>query len=901
MLAAIAIWMFALRGSAKPAVIAKAAGSAVDPWAAGGKPSAPRPSRDSEAGPAPRGGMPEWSLDPDREGTITLEGQVVGSDKTGIAGATVWLSSVPPRHVEADEDGSFRFDKLVGRTYSLSAKAGKLVGSLQYRVTATPDPAIIYMSEGASVAVTVVDEQAAPIAKAVVSADDLAEVSATTDARGMATLAPVEPGFVGIDVKADGYAPASTFTTVGSGGSKGTVKLTLHRGVAVAGHVVDETGAAIAQARVLLSSGTMGGFGGGGEDGDKILTNDKGEFTIPVVAPGKYTLRAMDGVHSPGKAAPITVADKPLTGVEVTMKAGGTVAGVVVDTGGAKVPYAIVRVAGAGANRWRVAPRQATADANGAFELHGLMRGKLQARAESDTAASKLVEVDLEAAESARNVKLVLDVTGVIAGIVVDGAGAPVTEVQVNAMPDFFGGGPTETMGIAGSTTATTDGAGAFKLHGLADGKYRVWASRAGASRMDFGADGVSAKTGDTAVKVTLLAPGGIKGTIVIDGATAPPKLATIAVGFQPPTPADAGVFEVKSLTPGKWDVTFRGPEFAEMAKRNVVVEAGKVTDLGTITVFRGRRLNGKVVDSKGTPVAGAKVKLGDMLFSAEGADEESGPMGDLYGMRWAVSDQDGEFTIIGVPAKGTQAAAYATSGSSPAVAVAPGKEDPPPILLTLRGFGTVVGTVTRAGQPLPSVGVSQSIKGGGAQMGFTRTDDSGAFTMTKVPEGTVVIQAMQQQMMTMRSSSTSVKVVAGQQTVAKLDFPVGNVTLTVAITPVAGQTVNFALVMLMPSGVIAPTAKEVMDQFMGGGAFGQQKWTPGASPAFTELLPGEYTVCSIPITGNMMDANFLARMGDLMFQLKAYCVPAHVAASPAAQTVTQQLPAQPLPEQPAP
>ena len=56
------------------------------------------------------------------------------------------------------------------------------------------------------------------------------------------------------------------------------------------------------------------------------------------------------------------------------------------------------------------------------------------------------------------------------------------------------------------------------------------------------------------------------------------------------------------------------------MIKRDVQIEPGKTTDLGTVTALRGRRLAGKVVDSTGAPVAGAKIKVGEMLFSAEGA-----------------------------------------------------------------------------------------------------------------------------------------------------------------------------------------------------------------------------------------------------------------------------------------
>ena len=106
------------------------------------------------------------------------------------------------------------------------------------------------------------------------------------------------------------------------------------------------------------------------------------------------------------------------------MKAGGSITGSVVDKGGNPVPYASVRVSGSGRRMWMIASRQTTSDKRGMFELRGLARAKLQLRAESDAEASKIVEADLEAHAEAKDIKLVLDVSGMISGIVVDDGAA---------------------------------------------------------------------------------------------------------------------------------------------------------------------------------------------------------------------------------------------------------------------------------------------------------------------------------------------------------------------------------------------------------------------------------------------------------------------------------------------
>src|SRR5262245_60186083 len=117
--------------------------------------------------PGARGFGPRWSLDVDPEGPLRLEGQVVGPDGRGVGDAEVWLSSVPPRSAKTEGDGTFTFDKLVGRTYSVSAKAGDLVGGpTTFKLTVKSDPVVIRLGAGAAVVVSVVDDGAKPIADA---------------------------------------------------------------------------------------------------------------------------------------------------------------------------------------------------------------------------------------------------------------------------------------------------------------------------------------------------------------------------------------------------------------------------------------------------------------------------------------------------------------------------------------------------------------------------------------------------------------------------------------------------------------------------------------------------------------------------------------------------------------
>ncbi len=863
-------------------------------------PAAAQPGK-SEDKPAPRGSAPKWTLDVDREGPLRLEGQVLGLDGKGVGGAKVWLGSVPPRSTKSEDDGTFSFDKLVGRTYYLSASSGELLGGpVHYKLTGTSDPVVIRLAEGAVVNVTVVDDAAKPIEGADVKHDE--EHAAKTNAAGKATLKPVHPGWVAVDAKASGYAPNSAYTMIGSAGATGELKITLRKGFAVSGRVIDENGKPVAKVKINASAGM---WGLGGTDNDDAITDDKGGFQIAALAAGTHTLSAVDGEHAPAQSSPITIADRPVTGIEIKMKSGGRVAGTVIDTANKPVPFATVRIAGktsGGDGDRNAASRQATCDKDGTFEIRGLARNKLQARAESDTAASKVIDVDLSDKAAASGLELVLDVSGQIAGVVVDDKGAPVPEVQVNAFPDILGGASTEGLQLAGMSSATTDGGGAFVIHGLPDGAYKLWAARPSSSAQEWGQSGTPAKVGDKAVKITLAAPGTLIGKIVIDGAASPPKLATVQLGSVTPTPATEGAFQIKDVNPGTYDVTFRSPEFAELIKRDVKIDPGKTTDLGTVTAFRGRKLTGKVVDGAGAPVAGAKVKVGGMLISAQGQEEQGENFENMAGVRSAISDQEGEFTIIGVPSKTstTAMADHSDRGRSLAIAIPAGTDDPPPVTLALRGFGSITGKVTQKGKPLAHVGISEASKGGsGAQASFAQTAEDGTFTMAKVPEGTHVLQAMQQKMMAMKGTSVTVQVTAGKETKVSIDIPSGQNVLAVTIKPLPNNVVNAAQVFVFKGTVAYSTGKQLVDAIFQGGDQNMKIWLGAGlpDPEFDELVPGDYSVCAIPITGKMDDPMFMQRLQENVQGLKVYCKAVKVTPAPLKQTVVHEVPAMtPLP-----
>ena len=142
--------------------------------------------------------IPTVEADLDREGPLRLEGQVVDADGQGVGGADVWLGTVPPRQAKTEGDGSFSFDKLVGRAYRLTARSGNNVGGpIEYRLTEKSDPAILTLTAGAALVVTVRGDDKKPIANAEIKSEDERDV-ATTGPDGTAKLQPINPGWVSV-------------------------------------------------------------------------------------------------------------------------------------------------------------------------------------------------------------------------------------------------------------------------------------------------------------------------------------------------------------------------------------------------------------------------------------------------------------------------------------------------------------------------------------------------------------------------------------------------------------------------------------------------------------------------------------------------------------------------------
>lgn len=902
-----------------------------DPGGGGAKQPAAAPSGDDpwdKAAPAKKAGggagdgeqaqgpKPRLSFEIDPDGNLLLEGSVLDEHDEPVAGAEVRISTSPPRTTRTETDGSFSFDKLLGRTYYVRARSGDKIGGSAAKVVAKGDPVVIRLREGNRLTVLVTDALTKkPIAGATVLRPDEEESDpgTKTGPDGKAVLRGLANDWVRITASAPGYGPKTESKGIGGSDKATSLEIALSKGAAVSGRVIDEAGQPIAGARVWAMDAANAWEGGAGERTAETTAKD-GTFTIAALAQGSYLFFAKDEAHAPAATTPVAVAgESPTTGVEIVMKAAASLAGVVVDQEGEPVAYATVRLSSKTYSADMVY-RQAAADDKGTFLIKGLPRTALRVRAEGEEASSAAVDIDLATTPNKTDLRLVLDRTATIAGVVVDDVDEPVPEATVTAYPDFMAGEVDWVM--ASNATATTDGDGRFVLKGLDEGKFRVWASRdSGGSKRSSGREGVAAHTGDTSVRLVLPAPGGIEGTIVMENGTKP-ELAIISAGWEDRVTAKGGAFTMRELQPGKYDLRIVGPEFAQKTVGDVEVKAGKTTDVGEVVVRRGRKLSGKVVDAKGAPVPGARVLFGKMLFGdgkqTGSEDEETSAQ---MGMRTTTTDADGAFAVSGVPrTSGSIVAEHATLGRSLSMKIPAGSEDIAGLKVALKGYGSVAGKVMSKGEPVAGAQVNAAPVGSSGQAVFVQSAQDGSFVMDKLPEGPTAITAMRTKGLGSLGGSRLVTVVAGKQVDGTIVLPAGDVALTVKVVPKPGETVNAGVVFLFRGGASATNGEEIMNLFLAnngvqgekgdttlavGGAAGMLFWLgPVAGyPTFEELVPRDYTACVIPITGSIMDQQLMGRLFAHMDKLEVVCKPVQLTPAPAQQETSVTVPAmRPLP-----
>ena len=825
--------------------------------------------------------------DDDPVGTLRLEGLVLGPDDQPVGGAIVALGSTPPRTATTEADGSFAFDRLVARTYRITARApAGVAGPVVAHLTDKSEPVVLHLRAGAKLAVEVVGSDGKPIdADVELRGDDPQRAHAPG---GHATFAPVVAGPYMVVASAPGMAPAHQLVRV-AGDSK--ARVVLAPGAPVSGKVVDDHGAPVAGARVVwLASGRF--VGQADWRLDAVTTNSDGAWTIAALPAGSFRFVATHPEHASGTSS-LVVLDgaHETTGVVVPLPPGAVVHGKVVDSTQQPVDGARVDIAPArGPNRrqgMRDAPRIAYSDAHGEFTIRGLPRAPLTATAFHDRGASSGVDVDTTSGE-AKDITITLDLTASIAGTVVDAAGQPIEGAQVIAFATQRAG---FNFARVTNDIALTDAGGRFRIGGLAEGEYSLRANRAGVAR-NFGgrgrrgSDGVTAKTGDEKVQIVLPAEGGVKGKLAFADGHAPTAF-TASVGATEQAFV-TGDFELDAIAPGDYQLELRGPGFQAHAQ-DVTIEPGKVTDVGAITVAAGRVLAG-IVTSHGQPVPGATVYAGHIVMGGGASNE--GPLGGFNiqlgaGTKQDTTDAQGSFSLAGFGGGDlTIIADLPSIGRSKALRVTEDAQDQSSLVLELVPYGALSGVLRQGGQPAPNIVVTaQSTTTPGAVY-MVQAGADGAYRFDRLAPDTYKVSAtLGNPRRGMRQYSQQADVPAGSEVKLDLTADPGSITLDLAMVATKGQLgVTFSY--LATGAIAAATATQLSLALAAQGPGAMQAVIGRGSAAFTEVVPGAYTACVVPLPSELRGGGALAYVQEHGNQLRAFCQQTTVAPSPPTQTL---------------
>ncbi len=552
------------------------------------------------------------------------------------------------------------------------------------------------------------------------------------------------------------------------------VLVTMGPGASISGAVRRKNGEGVEGFLVRAgeaAGGGRGGRGGGGGPGggpgagllnaigaDNATGADGGFFIDGLKAGQAYDLSAFGGGGmGPQKRGVVA----PTAGADIVVSGTGRIAGVARDAktgqplrnfsvsyepdrGGGMVIRMVARGAGA---QTGIGQKRDFQTEDGAFAIEDVPAG------------TWTVVLDAKGYQTARVASLAVDEGGtkdgvevratpgaVLKGRVSDAkTGRPVANASVSWEPAGAGGGGPGGMfgrggplGLDGGDETTTDAEGAFTVEGIAPGRVKVTAKSPDYAE---GSDVADVKEAGGAVEIKLASGGSVAGVVVsgnqpVSGASVSlagageAGFGRILGGGQTTTSDAAGRFVFDHLVAGRYSAS---------AGLN-----GKSSNLSEVVLQTGDTRNDLVLSlSAGSTVQGIVSGLPD------GWKSQTTVIATGVESFFATTKvgADGSFQVTGVPAGPVTLRAQAGDGmgTSRSATKQVTAADDVPLLQTEIVFDvgfTLSGRVTRASQPLANAMVVANLQGGGGRQATARTDESGAYALQGLQEGSYAVSA---------------------------------------------------------------------------------------------------------------------------------------------------------------
>ncbi|HSK76092.1 MAG TPA: carboxypeptidase-like regulatory domain-containing protein [Thermoanaerobaculia bacterium] len=514
-----------------------------------------------------------------------VSGRTLGPDEKPVPGARVVLmemqetnrggrsSQMPGRFEQAvtDEDGAFVFEGVAPGPINLSAMAPRRQNAelqgLEVRAGQELANVDLVLAPAATIEGRILSPTGRPVPGAEVVVQEAGEngmigfarLRATADGDGFYVLDGVPPGPRTLAASAEGYRRSVRDLDVKAG--ENALDFDLETGLEVSGRVVDDSGAPVAGAQVLLSPGVPS------PDMPRMLTDADGVFRFTGLTEGSFLLRATKAGYAGGRGEAVTLTDSSVTSLEIKLAPGGEITGHI-----SGLPFdqlAKVRVfANWEGNAGRVDPE-------GNYRISNLRPGDWEVRAlVPDSALHAEGRVTLEAGAPEARLDLRFGGGFELRGFVTrNGSPLPGASVSLRHLGDR----------PALPVTASTDTGGVFVLRGLEAGNWEMEVTHAsGKTRHEEKLE----ITGDREVRVDLRTAS-LAGRVLDASGAGPVPGAKVSLEgtdgrpvFLADTTSDSrGAFRLSEVSEGAWTLRVAKDGYAS-AREDIRMDGSPVEDL---------------------------------------------------------------------------------------------------------------------------------------------------------------------------------------------------------------------------------------------------------------------------------------------------------------------------------